>query len=50
MAYRLDDTALFLFGEGTNAYAYRALDAISSAERNARRPVRRLGAHRKAIA
>ncbi len=25
MAYRLDDTALFLFGEGTNAYAYRAL-------------------------
>ncbi len=25
MAYRLDDTELYLFGEGTNAYAYRAL-------------------------
>jgi 1,4-alpha-glucan branching enzyme len=25
VAYRLDDTELFLFGEGTNAYAYRAL-------------------------
>ena len=25
MAYYLDSTELFLFGEGTNAYAYRAL-------------------------